>query len=82
IAARLAKLEEELAALEAEGAKADQKKKVKDAAEKDMTSIRKNADEQIAKLERVWEDFRTLEVGALKPEDDVFHELQDRFGQY
>ena len=50
IAARLAKLEEELAALEAEGAKADQKKKVKDAAEKDMTSIRKNADEQIAKL--------------------------------
>lgn len=82
IAARLAKLEEELAALEAEGAKADQKKKVKDAAEKDMTAARKNADEQIAKLERVWEDFRTLEVGALKPEDDVFHELQDRFGQY
>ena len=30
----------------------------------------------------MWEDFRTLEVGALKPEDDVFHELQDRFGQY
>ncbi|MCQ6512722.1 hypothetical protein NPN18_23375, partial [Vibrio parahaemolyticus] len=82
IAARMAKLEEELAALEAEGAKADQKKKVKDAAEKDMTAARKNADEQIAKLERVWEDFRTLEVGALKPEDDVFHELQDRFGQY
>ncbi|MFL2000242.1 DNA-directed RNA polymerase subunit beta' [Microbacterium sp. A1-JK] len=82
IAARLAKLEEELAALEAEGAKADAKKKVKDAAEKEMSQVRKGADEQIAKLERVWEDFRTLEVGALKPEDDVFHELQDRFGQY
>src|SRR5918993_3323736 len=37
IAARLQKLEEELAVLEEEGAKADQKKKVKDAAEKDMT---------------------------------------------
>ncbi|MBN9183315.1 MAG: DNA-directed RNA polymerase subunit beta', partial [Microbacterium sp.] len=82
IATRLQKLEEELAALEEEGAKADQKKKVKDAAEKEMSATRKNADEQIAKLERVWEDFRTLEVGALKPEDDVFHELQDRFGQY
>ena len=82
IAERLAKLEEELAALEAEGAKADAKKKVKDAAEKEMAQLRKGADEAIAKLERVWEDFRTLEVGALRPEDDVFHELQDRFGQY
>ncbi|WP_460801454.1 DNA-directed RNA polymerase subunit beta' [Microbacterium sp. GXF6406] len=82
IAERLAKLEEELAALEAEGAKADAKKKVKDAAEKEMTLLRKGADEAIARLERVWEDFRTLEVGALRPEDDVFHELQDRFGQY
>ena len=82
IAERMTKLEEELAALEAEGAKADAKKKVKDAAEKEMTLTRKGADEAIAKLERVWEDFRTLEVGALRPEDDVFHELQDRFGQY
>jgi len=82
IAERLAKLEEELSALEAEGAKADAKKKVKDAAEKEMSLIRKGADEAIVKLERVWEDFRTLEVGALRPEDDVFHELQDRFGQY
>jgi len=82
IAERMAKLEEELAALEAEGAKADAKKKVKDAAEKEMALTRKGADEAIAKLERVWEDFRTLEVGALRPEDDVFHELQDRFGQY
>ncbi len=79
---RLAKLEEELAALEAEGAKADAKKKVKDAAEKEMALVRKRADEQIARLERVWEEFRTLEVGQLKPEDDVFQELQDRFGQY
>ena len=45
-------------------------------------SVRKSADEQIAHLERVWEDFRTLKVGDLKPEDAVFHELQDRFGMY
>ncbi|MTE23552.1 MULTISPECIES: DNA-directed RNA polymerase subunit beta' [Microbacterium] len=82
VAARLQKLEEELAALEAEGAKADQKRKVKDAAEKEMATIRKRADEQVAKLDRMWEEFRSLEVGQLKPEDDVFQELQDRFGQY
>ena len=82
IATRLQKLEEELAALEEEGAKADQKKKVKDAAEKDMAGIRKSFDDQIVRLEKVWEDFRTLEVGALKGEDEIFHELQDRFGQY
>jgi DNA-directed RNA polymerase subunit beta' len=82
IAERLTKLEEELAALEAEGAKADAKKKVKDAAEKEMALIRKGADEQIARLERVWDDFRTLEVGALRPEDDIFQEMQDRYGEY
>src|SRR5690606_13187952 len=82
IAARMAKLEEELAALEAEGAKADAKKKVKDAAEKEMAQIRKGADEQIARLERVWDDFRTREVGALRPEHDISQEMQDRYGEY
>jgi DNA-directed RNA polymerase subunit beta' len=47
-----------------------------------MSQVRKSLDEQIAHLERVWEDFRTLKVGDLKPEDSVFHELQDRFGMY
>jgi len=82
VAARLATLEEELAGLEAEGAKADQKRKVKDAAEKEMSQTRKGVDEQISQLENVWDAFRTLKVGDLKPEDSVFHELQDRFGLY
>jgi DNA-directed RNA polymerase subunit beta' len=82
IAERLVKLEEDLAALEAEGAKSDQKRRVRDGAEKEMGQARKSFDEQIAQLERVWEDFRTLKVGDLKPEDAVFHDLQDRFGLY
>lgn len=82
IADRLQKLEEDLAALEAEGAKSDQKRRTKDAAEKEMGQARKSFDEQIAQLERVWDDFRSLKVGDLKPEDAVFHDLQDRFGQY
>lgn len=84
--ARIAELmkrkEAELEQLEAEGAKSDQKKRAEAAADKEMTQVRKSGDEQIAHLERVWEDFRTLKVGDLKPEDSVFHELQDRFGMY
>jgi DNA-directed RNA polymerase subunit beta' len=82
IAERLARLEEDLAALEAEGAKSDQKRRVKDGAEKEMAQIRKSVDDQIGQLERVWDDFRNLKVGDLKPEDAVFQELQDRFGLY
>ncbi|MCU1639700.1 MAG: rpoC [Microbacteriaceae bacterium] len=82
IAERLTRLETDLAALEAEGAKADQKRRTKDGAEKEMGQARKSFDEQIAHLERVWDDFRSLKVGDLKPEDAVFHELQDRFGIY
>ena len=82
IAERLSKLEEDLAALEAEGAKSDQKRRVKDGAEKEMGQARRSFDEQISQLERVWDDFRSLKVGDLKPEDSVFQELQDRFGTY
>jgi DNA-directed RNA polymerase subunit beta' len=82
IAERLQRLETDLAALEDEGAKSDQKRRTKDGAEKEMGQVRKSFDEQIAQLERVWEDFRNLKVGDLKPEDSVFHELQDRFGIY
>jgi DNA-directed RNA polymerase subunit beta' len=82
IATLMQRKEDDLAALEAEGAKSDQKKRAEAAADKEMAGVRKSADEQIAHLERVWEDFRTLKIGDLKPEDSVFHELQDRFGLY
>jgi DNA-directed RNA polymerase subunit beta' len=82
IADRMQRLENDLAALEAEGAKADQKRRAKDQAEKEMGQIRKSIDEEIARLERVWDDFRNLKVGDLKPEDAVFNELVDRYGVY
>src|SRR5690606_24542869 len=82
VAERLQRLETDLAALEEEGAKADQKRRTKDAGEKEMAQTRKSYDEQINQLERVWDDFRNLKVGDLKPEDSVFHELQDRYSIY
>ncbi len=84
--ARIAELmqrkEDELAKLEAEGAKNDAKKKSEANFDKEMKLTRDSADKQIAELERVWDEFRGLKVGELKPEDAIFHELQDRFGSY
>ena len=82
IADLMKRKEDELAKLEAEGAKSEQKKRAEAAADKEMAATRKSADDQIAHLERVWDEFRGLKVGELKPEDAVFHELQDRFGSY
>ena len=79
---RLTKLEGDLQALEEEGAKADQKKRTRDAAEKEAGQIRKSFDDEIAQLEKVWDDFRNLKVGDLKPEDAIFQELQYRYGLY
>ncbi|MDP9167355.1 MAG: DNA-directed RNA polymerase subunit beta', partial [Actinomycetota bacterium] len=36
----------------------------------------------VATLERVWDDFRNLKVGDLKPEDAIYNELIDRYGTY
>ena len=53
IETRAKKQEEDLAALEAEGAKADAKRKVRDGADREMNQIRKRADGQIERLEQV-----------------------------
>ncbi|HIT74976.1 MAG TPA: DNA-directed RNA polymerase subunit beta' [Candidatus Avipropionibacterium avicola] len=82
IAERMKEAEELLAQLEADGAKADAIKKARTEAEKDEAAIRKAADEQIRLLERVFDEFRNLQVGDLKAEDAVYHELEDRFGDY
>src|SRR5690606_29254756 len=75
IAARLSQLEADVAQLEEEGAKADQKRKVKDAGEREMAQLRKFADDEIAQMEKVFDDFRTLKVGDLKAEDATYHDL-------
>ncbi|KAB1644713.1 DNA-directed RNA polymerase subunit beta' [Gulosibacter chungangensis] len=79
---RLATLEKEISALEEEGATADQLKKAKDAGEKDMARIRKELDRDIEQVERVWESFKNLKVGELKPDDADYAELEDRYGDY
>ena len=82
LADRMKELEKELAALEESGAKADQKRKTDDAGKKELASIRKTFDDNIAHLERVWEDFRSLKVGDLRAEDAIFQDVQDRYGMF
>ncbi len=79
---RSKKLEEDLAALEAEGAKADQKRKVKDGAEREMAQIRKRSEAEIARLDEVWDTFKSLKVQDLMGDEVLYREMKNWFGKY
>jgi DNA-directed RNA polymerase subunit beta' len=82
VEARAKKLETDIAELEAEGAKADARRKVRDSAEREMNQIRRRADQQIERLEQVWDRFRNLKVQDLEGDEILYREMRDRFGMY
>jgi len=82
LADRQKKLEEDLAALEAEGAKADQKRKVRDGAERELAAIRKRGEAEIARLEEVWDTFKSLKVQDLMGDELLYREMKNWFGKY
>src|SRR5450830_1656580 len=82
IDARARKLEADLAQLEAEGAKADARRKVRDSAEREMAQIRKRADAEIERLEQVWDRFTNLKVADLEGDESLYRQLVDRYGPY
>ena len=82
INARAQKLEADLAELEAEGAKADARRKVRDSAEREMAQIRKRADAELDRLEQVWDRFKNLKVADLEGDELLYRQLQDRYGNY
>ena len=79
---RIKKHEQDLAELEAEDAKADIKRKVKEGAERDVKRIRAEADAEIDRLTRVFERFRNLKVQDLEGDEMLYREMRDRFGAY
>ena len=79
---RAAKLEADLAELEAEGAKADARRKVRDSAEREMAQIRKRADAEVDRLDQVWDRFKNLKVADLEGDELLYRQLQDRYGNY
>ena len=82
IETRAKKQEADLAALEAEGAKADAKRKVRDSAEREMNAIRRRADQQVERLDQVWDRFKNLKVQDLEGDEILYREMRDRFGLY
>jgi len=79
---RQTKLEEDLAQLEAEGAKADQRRKVREMGEREMAAIRRRADQAIERLDKVFDRFRKLSVQDLEGDEILYREMRDRYGRY
>ena len=82
IEARAQKLEADLAELEAEGAKADVRRKVRESAEREMASVRRRADNEIERLDKVFDRFRTLKVQDLEGDEILYREMRDRYGRW
>ena len=79
---RATKLEADLAELEAEGAKADVRRKVKEGGEREMRQIRDRAQREIDRLDEVIDTFRKLDSKQLVTDELLYRELRDRFGEY
>jgi DNA-directed RNA polymerase subunit beta' len=80
--ARLQKLEEDVAQLEAEGAKTDVKKRVRDAGEREVRQLRTQAQRDLDRLDAVWNRFKSLKVQDLEGDEILYREMKARFGKY
>jgi len=79
---RAKKLEGDIAELEAEGAKGDAKRKVRDAAEREMNQIRIRAQREVDRLDEVLDTFRKLDTKQLIADELLYRELTVRFADY
>ena len=82
VGARAKRLEDDLATLEAEGAKSDARRKVRESAEREMAQIRRRADAEIDRLANVWDRFKGLKVQDLEGDEVLYREMRERFGLY
>ena len=79
---RQKKLEADTAELEAAGEKADVKRKVREAAERELKTIRDRSQRELDRLDEVWVRFKNLKVQDLEGDEALYRELNDRFGVY
>ena len=83
IEARAKKVEEDLAALEEAGeAKGPARTKLRNGAERDMAAIRTRYNDQIARVDAVFDKFKKLKPGDMIDDVDLWREMQDRYGDY
>ncbi len=79
---RLQKLEEDLAQLEAEGAKADIKKRVREGGEREVKQLRDRAQRDLDRLDAVWNRFKSLKIQDLEGDEILYREMKARFSKY
>jgi len=82
VEARAQKLEADLAELEAEGAKSDVRRKVKEGGEREMRQLRDRAQRELDRLDEIWDTFTKLDRGQLIADELLYRELYDRYGEY
>ncbi|MBF0581466.1 MULTISPECIES: DNA-directed RNA polymerase subunit beta' [Corynebacterium] len=82
LADRAKKLEDDLAELEAAGAKNDAKKKVQTAAEREMRHIRERAEREVDRLDEIWTTFVKLAPKQMIVDENIYNELMDRYEDY
>ena len=80
--ARTKKMESDLADLEDEGAKADARRKVREAGERELKTIRDRSQKELDRLDAVWNRFKNLKVQDLEGDESLYRELRDRYGVY
>ena len=79
---RFTELEQEIAALEAEGAKDADIKARQKAAEKEVAQIRETYEAELDMLNRVWDEFNDLFARKIIEDEMLWRELKDRYGEY
>ncbi|RJQ69461.1 DNA-directed RNA polymerase subunit beta' [Pseudonocardiaceae bacterium YIM PH 21723] len=82
IEGRAQKLETDLAELEAEGAKSDVRRKVKEGGEREMRQLRDRAQRELDRLDEIWDTFTKLDSKQLIADEMLYRELIDRYGDY
>ncbi|WP_455090555.1 DNA-directed RNA polymerase subunit beta' [Parascardovia denticolens] len=80
--ARAKKIEEDLAALEADEADPKAKAKLRASAERDLKAIRLRYDNEIARSQAVWDRFQSLMPGDMEGDVDLWREMKDSYGDY
>jgi DNA-directed RNA polymerase subunit beta' len=79
---RFKALEEELAALETEGAKDSEIKARQRQVDKELAAIRERADAELDLVKRAFDEFRDLHSRKIIEDELLWRELKDRYGDY
>ena len=82
VEARQQRLEEDLAQLEAEGAEASQREKLRKTAEREITAMRRRNQRALEHMDKVWDRFVSLKVGDLEGDEVLYRDMVADYGIY